>query len=303
MSSISYGTGPYYVGPRLLGLNAQTPSPGGCSGQRACQHAQLGVPETAHGPTLEYHQLHSSRPLHSLTHTPSWVYRRRLTGRLWNAASCTHSLGGDTAGDAAARRGCDRGGAGRLRRRRSAVEGTPRRTHRARRRSRVAAPGGAGPPRRRAGGRGGGRRAGGPWGKWPSRAVGKLICGTGRTAQYRSKPAAQLLPISPDGPERGTNPTRSRRACTCEHGRPETDRLAICHPIPQPTLRFDSHRCSFGVPPCRAGECGAASARGGAHRGPSGGDTRGAHAARCAWRRRSRGGGGGGCRRRVGREF
>jgi hypothetical protein len=29
--------------------------PGGCSGQRACQHAQLGIPETAHGPTLGYH--------------------------------------------------------------------------------------------------------------------------------------------------------------------------------------------------------------------------------------------------------
>jgi hypothetical protein len=26
-------------------------------GQRACPHAQLGIPETAHGPTLEYHQL------------------------------------------------------------------------------------------------------------------------------------------------------------------------------------------------------------------------------------------------------
>jgi hypothetical protein len=34
-----------------------TPSPGGCSGQRACTHAQLGVSETAHGPTLEYRQL------------------------------------------------------------------------------------------------------------------------------------------------------------------------------------------------------------------------------------------------------
>jgi hypothetical protein len=35
-----------------------TPSPGGRSGQRACQHAQLGIPE------------------------------RRLTGRLWNTPSC-----------------------------------------------------------------------------------------------------------------------------------------------------------------------------------------------------------------------
>ena len=43
-----------------------TPSPGGCSGQRACTHAQLGTSETAHGPTLEYRQL-----LHgSSTHSP-----------------------------------------------------------------------------------------------------------------------------------------------------------------------------------------------------------------------------------------
>ena len=34
-----------------------TPSPGGCSGQRACQHAELGIPEMAHGPTLESRQL------------------------------------------------------------------------------------------------------------------------------------------------------------------------------------------------------------------------------------------------------
>jgi hypothetical protein len=79
-------------------------------------HAQLDTPETAHGPTLECHQLphgsstHSltrpagytgdgsradsgippaaSRQLHSLTHTPSWIHRRRLTGRLWNTTSC-----------------------------------------------------------------------------------------------------------------------------------------------------------------------------------------------------------------------
>jgi hypothetical protein len=45
-------------------------------------HAQLDTPETAHGPTLENHQLLS------LTHTPSWIHRRRLTGRLCNATSC-----------------------------------------------------------------------------------------------------------------------------------------------------------------------------------------------------------------------
>jgi hypothetical protein len=73
-------------------------SPGGCSGQRACPHAQLGIPETAHGPPLEHHQLPHGSSTHSLTHTLSWVYRRRLTGRLWNTTSCltaaplTHSL-------------------------------------------------------------------------------------------------------------------------------------------------------------------------------------------------------------------
>jgi hypothetical protein len=38
-------------------LPNSTPSPGGCSGQRACQHAELGIPEMAHGPTLESRQL------------------------------------------------------------------------------------------------------------------------------------------------------------------------------------------------------------------------------------------------------
>jgi hypothetical protein len=42
--------------------------PGGCSGQRACPHAQLGIPETAHGPTLEHQQL--PQELHSLTRVP-----------------------------------------------------------------------------------------------------------------------------------------------------------------------------------------------------------------------------------------
>jgi hypothetical protein len=41
--------------------------------------AESGIPPAA------------SRQLHSLTHTPSWVYRRRLTGRVWNTASSTHS--------------------------------------------------------------------------------------------------------------------------------------------------------------------------------------------------------------------
>ena len=79
-------------------LTNSTPSPGGCSGQQACPHAQLGITETAHGPPLEHHQLLHGRSTYSLTHTPSWVYRRRLTGRLWNTTSCftaaplTHSL-------------------------------------------------------------------------------------------------------------------------------------------------------------------------------------------------------------------
>jgi hypothetical protein len=48
-------------------LTNSTPSPGGCSGQRACPHAQLGIPETAHGLTLEYHQLPHGRSTHSLS--------------------------------------------------------------------------------------------------------------------------------------------------------------------------------------------------------------------------------------------
>jgi predicted lipid-binding transport protein (Tim44 family) len=52
-----------------------TPSPGGCSGQRACTHAQLGISETAHGPTLEYRQL-----LHSLTAAPLTHCRMRDPG-------------------------------------------------------------------------------------------------------------------------------------------------------------------------------------------------------------------------------
>ena len=42
-----------------------TPSPEGCSGQRACTHAQLGISETAHGPTLEYRQLLHGSSTHS----------------------------------------------------------------------------------------------------------------------------------------------------------------------------------------------------------------------------------------------
>jgi hypothetical protein len=45
------------------------PPPGGCSGQRACQHAQLGIPETAYVPTLEYHQL----PHGCSTHHRRWT--------------------------------------------------------------------------------------------------------------------------------------------------------------------------------------------------------------------------------------
>jgi hypothetical protein len=52
--------------PRLLSLvrTNSTPS-GGCSGQRACPHAQLGIPETAHGPTLEHQQLPHNNSTHS----------------------------------------------------------------------------------------------------------------------------------------------------------------------------------------------------------------------------------------------
>ena len=37
------------------------------AGQRAWPHAQLGIPETTHGPTLEYHQLPHGSSTHSLT--------------------------------------------------------------------------------------------------------------------------------------------------------------------------------------------------------------------------------------------
>jgi hypothetical protein len=54
---------------RMQLSNVSTPSPGGCSGQRACSHAQLGIPETAHGPTLKYHKLPHGSSTHSLTHS------------------------------------------------------------------------------------------------------------------------------------------------------------------------------------------------------------------------------------------
>jgi hypothetical protein len=40
------------------------------SAERACQHAHLGKPETAHGPTLEYRQL----PHGSSSHSQQWVW-------------------------------------------------------------------------------------------------------------------------------------------------------------------------------------------------------------------------------------
>jgi hypothetical protein len=62
-----------------------TPSPGGCSGQRACTRAQLGISETAHGPTLEYRQLLHSSSTH-ITH--GWQGARRLQGWCWLARRC-----------------------------------------------------------------------------------------------------------------------------------------------------------------------------------------------------------------------
>jgi hypothetical protein len=73
------------------GSRADSGTPPAASRQlhsRTHSHAQLGIPETAHGPALDYHQLPHGSSTHALTHTPSWVYRRRLTGRLWNTASC-----------------------------------------------------------------------------------------------------------------------------------------------------------------------------------------------------------------------
>jgi hypothetical protein len=40
-----------------------------------CPHAELGIPETAHGPTLEYHQLPHGSSTHSLTGLRSHHYR------------------------------------------------------------------------------------------------------------------------------------------------------------------------------------------------------------------------------------
>jgi hypothetical protein len=68
-------------------LTNSTPSPGECSGQRACQHAQLGIPETAHGPTLEHHQLPHGSSTHALTR-PAGYTGDELTARHWNTTSC-----------------------------------------------------------------------------------------------------------------------------------------------------------------------------------------------------------------------
>jgi hypothetical protein len=50
-------------------------------GQRACQHAQLGIPETAHGPSLEHHQLPNGSITHSLTHSPAAATPPRRVAR------------------------------------------------------------------------------------------------------------------------------------------------------------------------------------------------------------------------------
>jgi hypothetical protein len=50
-------------------------------------HAQLDIPETTHGPTLEYHQLPHGSSTHSLTR-PARYTVDGLTGRLWNTSSC-----------------------------------------------------------------------------------------------------------------------------------------------------------------------------------------------------------------------
>jgi hypothetical protein len=54
--------------PSPLSHSLSAGSPRWLTGQRACPHAQLGIPETTHGPTLEYRQLpHGSSLTHSLT--------------------------------------------------------------------------------------------------------------------------------------------------------------------------------------------------------------------------------------------
>jgi hypothetical protein len=73
--------------PHALTLRNSAPPPEGMCGS-------AGVPTRPAGYTGDGSRADSgippaaSRQLHSLTHTPSWVYRRRLTGRLWNTTSC-----------------------------------------------------------------------------------------------------------------------------------------------------------------------------------------------------------------------
>jgi hypothetical protein len=72
-------------------------SPGGCSGQRACSHAQLGISGTAHGPPLEYRQLLHGSSTHS--HTEG-EYGASRSGAC--AASASQRVGGDGGRRAAA---------------------------------------------------------------------------------------------------------------------------------------------------------------------------------------------------------
>ena len=80
------------LGP-ALSLSRSVPQtrlpPGGCSGQRTCQHAQLGMPETAHGPSPEYRQL----PHGSSTHRRSLV---RLLSPAAGEAGARGAGGGET---------------------------------------------------------------------------------------------------------------------------------------------------------------------------------------------------------------
>jgi hypothetical protein len=99
-----------------------TPSPGGCSGQRACQHAQLGIPETSsradsgtpaavpHGSStrsltrpagytgdqltgrpLEHQQLRLTLPPLAHSHAQLGIRETSPRAVLWNTTSCRKS--------------------------------------------------------------------------------------------------------------------------------------------------------------------------------------------------------------------
>jgi hypothetical protein len=65
----------------FLTLCAPRVAPGGLLRGARAQHA-------AQDRAVAGQQLHAGQRVSGRANTPSWVYRRRLTGRLWNTASC-----------------------------------------------------------------------------------------------------------------------------------------------------------------------------------------------------------------------